>query len=272
MTDRDVPRALTIAGSDSGGGAGIEADLKTFAAFGVYGMAAITSVTAQNTMGVFGVHDLSPDLVAQQIDVVVEDIGVDALKTGMLSNRAIVRTVVDRIAHHTLRNIVIDPVMVSATGHSLLQPDAVEEIKESLLPLALVVTPNIPEAESLTGLAIRTDQEIIEAARAIYQMGPRHVLIKGGHADTHEATDYLFDGEHLVRFSKIRLKTTNLHGTGCTFSAAIAALLAMGHTLPEAVKRAKDYVTEAIRHALPLGKGTGPLNHAWPYTTQREVP
>ena len=258
-----IARVLTIAGSDSGGGAGIEADLKTFTALGVYGMVALTSVTAQNTVGVTAIADLSPELVAAQLDAVASDIGADALKTGMLSHAAIIETVADRIRYHQLSNLVIDPVMVAKSGDALLQPQACACLKEVLLPLAKVVTPNIPEAEALTGLSIATEEAVYEAARRIHAMGPAFVLIKGGHLVGVQATDYLFDGSTFQPYSSERINTRHTHGTGCTYSAAIAAYLGKGFPVAEAVFRAKTYVTGAIRQSFALGAGHGPLNHFW---------
>ncbi|MCH8204634.1 MAG: bifunctional hydroxymethylpyrimidine kinase/phosphomethylpyrimidine kinase [Candidatus Hydrogenedentes bacterium] len=257
------PRVLTIAGSDSGGGAGIEADLKTFTALQVFGMASVTSITAQNTTGVYATHDLPPELVARQIDVVVEDLGVDAAKSGMLSNVAIVEVVADRVSHHRIENYVLDPVMISESGHPLLEQDAIETLKEKLLPLALIVTPNAAECEALSGRAVTDEAGMREAARAIYDLGARHVLVKGGHIEGSEAIDVLYDGSDFEVFSTPRIDTPNTHGTGCTYAAAIAAHLAKGLNIRDAVGAAKEYVTGAIRHAFDLGKGPGPLNHFW---------
>ena len=257
------PRVLTIAGSDSGGGAGIEADLKTFTALQVYGMASLTSITAQNTKGVFATHDLPPELVARQIDVVIEDLGVDAAKSGMLSNAGIVEAVADRVSHHRIENYVLDPVMISESGQPLLEQDAIETLKEKLLPLALIVTPNAAECEALTGRALTDEAGMREAARAIHALGARHVLVKGGHIEGSNAIDVLYDGSEFETFSAPRIDTLNTHGTGCTYAAAIAANLAKGLSLRDAVGAAKEYVTGAIRHAFNLGKGPGPLNHFW---------
>lgn len=263
MSCKAIARALTIAGSDSGGGAGIEADLKTFTALGVYGMAAITSVTIQNTVGVFGVHDLPPETVARQIDVVAEDIGVDAAKTGMLSNAEIVEAAADAIKRNAINVLVVDPVMVAKSGDSLLAPSARQALTDTLLPLAYVVMPNVPEAEAITNMRIASEKDVRQAAERIHALGPRYVLIKGGHLDTPDAVDYLWDGAHMRTFTAPRIQTKNTHGTGCTYSAAITALLARGLDITDAVPRAKEYLTEAIRHSLPLGHGHGPLNHFW---------
>lgn len=259
----NIPRVLTIAGSDSGGGAGIQADLKTCTALGVFGMSAITSITAQNTCGVAAVHDIPVEIVVKQIDMVVEDIGVDAAKTGMLSSAAIVEAVADRIAAHRIEKLVVDPVMVAKSGDALLHQSACESLKTRLVPLAQVITPNIPELEALTGVPPSDRRGIEEAAQRLLRLGCRHVLVKGGHLEGPDATDYLF-GEGADRtFSTPRIDTKNTHGTGCTFSAAIAAYLAKGYEIGDAVEHAKHYLTQAIRNSLALGHGHGPLNHFW---------
>ena len=258
-----VARALTIAGSDSGGGAGIQADLKTFEALGVYGMSAITSITAQNTKQVTGVYDLPPAFVREQIDAVATDIGIDAAKTGMLSNAGIVEAVAEAVRCHGITRLVVDPVMVAKSGDRLLQDEACAALRERLLPQAFMVTPNVPEAEVLSGMRVDTETALREAAVRIHGMGPRFVLMKGGHMDLPEAVDWLYDGQRFESFSAPRIRTRNTHGTGCTYSAAIAAYLALGLEAADAVVRAKAYLTEAIKHALPLGEGHGPLNHGW---------
>ncbi|HLZ25952.1 MAG TPA: bifunctional hydroxymethylpyrimidine kinase/phosphomethylpyrimidine kinase [Chloroflexota bacterium] len=264
MSERGAPwaKALTIAGSDSGGGAGIQADLKTFLALGVFGTSAVTVVTAQNTLGVRSVHEIPTAIVADQIDAVFEDIGVDAAKTGMLSSAAIVVTVAERIRHWRIERLVVDPVMVATSGDRLLKADAVQAIIRELLPLALVLTPNLPEAEVLVGRQLTTDAEIRQAAREIVGMGARNVIMKGGHRQG-DAIDLLFDGHTFHTFAAERIDTPNTHGTGCTLSAAIAAGLARGMDLLDAVGAGKRYVTEAIRHAPPLGGGHGPVAHDW---------
>jgi len=273
MAENRIVRVLTIAGSDSGGGAGIEADLKTFAALGVYGMAAVTAVTAQNTCGVFGVHVLPPETVAQQIDVVAEDIGVDAVaedigvgaaKTGMLANAAIIEAVADCLARNAIETLVVDPVMVAKSGDALLEPAARDALIERLVPRAFLLTPNVPEAEVLSGESIADEADLRRAAERIHGLGPRYVLMKGGHLDTRDAVDHLFDGETFQAFTAPRIDTPNTHGTGCTFSAALAAYLGQGTDVAEAVRRAKAYLTEAIRRSLPLGRGHGPVHHGWP--------
>lgn len=254
-----VPRVLTIAGSDSGGGAGIQADLKTFSVLGAFGMSAITAVTAQNTTGVFTVHEIPPEVVAAQVDAVAEDIGVDAAKTGMLSSAPIVEAVADRLRHHRIEKLVVDPVMVAKSGAPLLRPEAQEALRRQILPLALVVTPNLPEAETLAGRAIRDRESMREAARALRDLGPRAVLVKGGHLPG-DAVDVFYDGEQFEELRAERVPSRHTHGTGCVLSAAIAAYLAHGLAVREAVGRAKGFVTEAIRAGLPLGRGVGPCN------------
>lgn len=259
-----MKRVLTIAGSDSGGGAGIQADLKVFAARGVFGTSALTAITAQNTTGVQGVFELPADFVSQQIDSVMSDIGADAWKTGMLSNAQIIRAVANRARHHGVQRLVVDPVMVAAGGHPLLRPEARDALKQALLPLAYVVTPNHHEAQVLTGLEVRTLDDMRQAAKAIHHMGARHVVVKGGHLPhTADAVDVLYDGQVFTEFSAPRVNTPNTHGTGCTFASAIAAELAKGYGAREAVQRAKAYLTAALKAAINLhiGHGHGPLNH-----------
>jgi len=256
-----IPRALTIAGSDSGAGAGIQADLKTFAALRVYGLSALTAITAQNTQGVYAVQDLPPELIKAQIDAVLEDIGADVAKTGMLSSPAIIEVVAGCVLRWNLR-LVVDPVMVAKSGDPLLQPEAVTTLSTALLPLAEVVTPNLYEAEVLTGQRIETLDDMRTAAQAIYALGPRHVVVKGGHRAA-DPVDVYFDGERFVELRAERISTPHTHGTGCTFSAAIAAFMARGLPVDAAVTGAKDYITEAIRHAPGLGKGHGPIGHFW---------
>jgi hydroxymethylpyrimidine/phosphomethylpyrimidine kinase len=258
-----LPRVLTIAGSDSGGGAGIQADLKTFSALNVYGMSAITAVTAQNTVAVTAVHELPVETVAAQIDAVAEDIGIDAAKTGMLSSAAIVETVASAVERHAIAPLVVDPVMVAKSGDALLAEEAREALVQRLLPLAAWVTPNIPEAEALTGESISTENDMKHAAEAIAQFGSAHVLIKGGHLTGNALVDILFDGKVMHRLESTRIDTPNTHGTGCTYAAAIAAYLAKGLLPLEALHQAKAYLTGAIAHSLDLGQGYGPLDHGW---------
>jgi hydroxymethylpyrimidine kinase / phosphomethylpyrimidine kinase / thiamine-phosphate diphosphorylase len=255
-----VPIALTIAGSDSGGGAGIQADLKTFAALGVYGASVITSVTAQNTLEVAGIHDLPAEFVTLQLDTVMRDLSIDAIKTGMLSNPAIIRAVSERLQFLGVERLVVDPVMVAKGGAALLHKEAEAELIQRLLPLAYVVTPNLGEAEVLAGLPIRTVGEMEQAARRIHAKGARHVVVKGGHLEG-PPVDVLFDGQRFRYFEGKRIETKSLHGTGCTFASAIAAELAMGAEVTEAVGRAKSYITMAIRLAEPIGHGFGPTHH-----------
>jgi len=255
-----VPKALTIAGSDSGGGAGIQADLKTFSAFRVFGMSVLTAVTAQNSVGVSGVHDLPPEFVARQLDAVLDDFGADAVKLGMLSTAGIIHAMAERLAAYRQARIVLDPVMISKSGDPLLQPAARAALLEAMLPLADVVTPNLHEASVLADIPVATEADMEEAARRIHARGPRHVLVKGGHLKD-SATDLLWDGRAFTRFPGPRLSSNNTHGTGCTLSAAIAAGLAHGRPLADAVREAKAYVTAAIREGFPVGHGVGVLRH-----------
>lgn len=259
----DVPRALTIAGSDSGGGAGIQADLKTFQALGVFGTSAITAVTVQNTKGVSGYEELSPELVAAQVRAVVTDIGVDAAKTGMLASAPIIEAVAEAVRETGVPNLVVDPVFVSKHGHPLLREDAVDALRTRILPLATLVTPNLLEASGLVGFEVRTDQDMERAGRAILDLGPGAVLVKGGHREGGDATDLLVTAEGIQPIPGERIDTPHTHGTGCVLSAAICAHLARGLALEEAVVLGKAFVTEAIRAALPLGQGIGPVNPSW---------
>jgi hydroxymethylpyrimidine/phosphomethylpyrimidine kinase len=261
-------RALTIAGSDSGGGAGIQADLKTFTMFGVYGMSALTAITAQNTREVRAVLALPPELVEAQIDAVLEDIGADAAKTGMLANAPIIETVARCVERWRLR-LVVDPVMVAKSGDTLLEPAAISALKDVLLPLAEVVTPNLYEAEMLTGEHIETLDDMREAARSIYALGPRHVVVKGGHRSG-DPVDMYFDGQQFRALRAERIQTPHTHGTGCTFSAAITASIANGLDVQTAIADAKRYITAAIRHAPGLGSGHGPVAHFWDTETGRK--
>ncbi|CAI8013114.1 Hydroxymethylpyrimidine/phosphomethylpyrimidine kinase [Geodia barretti] len=253
---------MTVAGSDSGGGAGVQADLKTFAALGVYGASALTAITAQNTVAVTAVHELPIDLIAAQIEAVVSDIGVDAVKTGMLSSSEIVEVVARELDRHGIKNLVVDPVMIAKSGDPLLRQEAVDSVRTLLVPLACIVTPNVPEAETLTGMKVETDEDMREAARRIIGMGARAVVVKGGHREG-PATDLFYDGTEFVEFTSDRFDTVNTHGTGCTFASATAAGLAQGKSVVEAVAQAKEYVTEAIRNSYPLGQGHGPVHHFW---------
>ena len=255
-----IPRALTVAGSDSGGGAGIQADLKTFSAYRVFGMSVLTAITAQNSVGVQGVVTLPPAFVAVQLESVLSDFGADAAKCGMLATAGIIRAVAAKLKEHRVEKLVVDPLMIATSGDPLLEPDAREALIGEILPLALVVTPNLHEAGALAEMAVTTRDDMEEAARRIAKLGPRHVLVKGGHL-TGEAVDLLFNGREFTAFSAPRIDSANTHGTGCTFSAAIAAGLARGRPLPEAVRDAKAYVTRAIREGFAPGKGAGVLRH-----------
>ena len=254
------PIAMTIAGSDSGGGAGIQADLKTFAALGVYGTSVLTAVTAQNTVGVTGVHEVPVQMISAQIEAVFSDIGADAVKTGMLSSREIIETVARGLVRLRVDRLVVDPVMVAKSGDRLLREDAVDALKQDLLPLATVVTPNIPEAETLAGMQIVSEQDAREAAKKIVGMGANAVVVKGGHLPG-PPVDLLYDGTEFREFKAVRIDTKNTHGSGCTFASAVAAGLAKGMELVDAVGAAKEYVNEAIRYSLEIGRGHGPLNH-----------
>lgn len=252
--------ALTIAGSDCSGGAGIQADIKTISAHGVFAMSVIVSVVAENTSRVIEVGDVPTKIIKAQMDAVFEDIPVDAVKIGMLSTPECMRAVAEKLAQYKPSNVVIDPVMYAKNGCPLMNPDAVESFIAIILPFADLLTPNIPEAEAISGIKINNINDMENAARKIYELGAKNVLIKGGHSSG-EPTDLLYDGKEFIKFSKERINTKNTHGTGCTLSSAIAANLALGAKLDESVAMAKEYVTEAIRHALELGKGNGPTNH-----------
>lgn len=254
--------ALTIATSDSGGGAGIQADLKAMQANGVFAASVLVAVTAQNTREVTDVFAFPPAIIESQIDAVADDLTIGATKTGMLFSSEIIEAVARKIEERDLKPLVVDPVMISKSGFSLLKNEAVATLKELLLPLATVVTPNAHEAGRLAGLEVHTARDAEEAARRIYAMGPEAVLVKGGHLEgEREAVDVLYDGETFRRFTSERIDTLHTHGTGCTYASAIAANLAKGYALPDAVARAKRYVTEAIRHGLPIGGGHGPTHH-----------
>ncbi len=255
--------ALTIAGSDSGGGAGIQADIKSMQANGVYAASVITAITAQNTVAVTQAMDLPVDIIAAQIDAVMEDLPVRAVKTGMLSSVAIIEVVAERLAHYGVGNLVVDPVMISKSGFDLLHPHAMTALRDRMLPLAMVCTPNVQEAMRLTGMSsIRTETDARRAACIIHEMGPRAVLLKGGHLeDETYAIDVLYDGRDFRVYREERIHTKNTHGTGCTYASAIAANLAQGMALNAAVARAKLYVTKAIRAGLSIGAGHGPTDH-----------
>jgi hydroxymethylpyrimidine/phosphomethylpyrimidine kinase len=266
--ERKVTCALTIAGSDSSGGAGIQADLKTFQELGVYGMSAITAVTAQNTIGVHAVYPLSPEAVAEQIHAVGSDIGVDAVKTGMLFSREIILTVAEAIQAFGWTKVVVDPVMIAKGGAALLQEAAIRALTDKLLPVTLVITPNIPEAEKLTGLTILNKMHKQEAARRLAGYGAKYVIIKGGHDSGTDAVDLLFDGRHFTEMASRRIETKHTHGTGCTFSAALAAGLAGGLDIESAMRQAKAFIQAAIADGINIGSGHGPTNH-WAYQRSR---
>jgi hydroxymethylpyrimidine/phosphomethylpyrimidine kinase len=255
-----VPKALTIAGSDSGGGAGIQADLKTFSAFRVFGMSVLTAITAQNSVGVHGVHEVPAAFVRAQLDAVLSDFGADAVKIGMLSSAAITAAVADGLAAHRHGPIVLDPVMIAKSGDALLRPEARQALIERVLPLADVVTPNLHEAGALAGMTVEDEKAMEEAARRIAALGARAVLVKGGHLRD-SATDILWDGARLTRYAAARIDSASAHGTGCTLSSAIAAGLARGRGLDEAIRDAKAYVTAAIREGFAAGRGVGVLRH-----------
>ncbi|MBD0306426.1 MAG: bifunctional hydroxymethylpyrimidine kinase/phosphomethylpyrimidine kinase [Nitrospiraceae bacterium] len=256
-----MKQVLTIAGSDSGGGAGIQADLKAFAANGVYGMSAITAITAQNTEEVTDVFELPVPIIEAQIDAIFDDFDVAAVKTGMLSSPEIVTSVAKMLRPQKVVNLIVDPVMISKTGSSLLKTEAIEALKRDLVPLALVITPNIPEAAHLSGVPIKTLADARQAAKVIHKLGCKYVLIKGGHLLAERGTDLLYDGRFFNVFKGEYIETPHTHGTGCTYASAIAAQLAKGKALPEAVQSAKTYITETIRHSLAIGHGKGPTNH-----------
>lgn len=255
------PVALTIAGSDSGGGAGIQADLKTFSALGVYGLTVLTAITAQNTVGVRAVQEVDTAVIEGQLDAVAEDFVIGALKTGMLSSAGIIEVVAAGIRKHHLRNLVVDPVMVAKSGDRLLREDAVTALREKLMPLADVVTPNLPEAEVLAGFRIHSIADRVRAAETILALGPRAVVVKGGHGDEDPVLDLLVHTGGVEEIRAQRINTSSTHGTGCTFSAAIAGGLASGLNTANAVARARTYLTEALASAPALGHGHGPLNH-----------
>ena len=272
-----IPNVLTIAGTDPSGGAGIQADLKTFSALGAYGMSVMTALVAQNTQGVDRILDLPPDFVAAQIDTLFADVRVDAVKIGMISNAAIASAVAERLRRHRAATVVLDPVMVAKSGDRLLADDAVEAVRDELLPLATLITPNLPEAGVLLDRAPPDTLAAMEdAARELHKLGPRNVLVKGGHLSAETSPDMLFDGDTLSTLSAARVRTKNTHGTGCTLSAAIAALLPQRPSMAAAVAGAKAYLSEALRHrdALHVGRGHGPVHHfhaLWTPERRKEV-
>jgi hydroxymethylpyrimidine/phosphomethylpyrimidine kinase len=251
---------LTIAGSDSCGGAGIQADLKAFSAHGVYGMSVITAVTAQNTQGVFAVQDINPEIIEAQIDAIFQDIQVHGVKIGMVSQIATIKAIANKLKQYMPMNVVVDPVMISKSGYDLLQPEAKATLIDELIPLADLITPNLPEAEAIIKMKIETVEEMKIAAEKIHEMGVKNVLIKGGHLK-HRAVDILFDGTEFTFYESKRIDTKNTHGTGCTLSSSITANLGKGLDIRTAVEASKDYITTAIEHSIELGKGVGPTNH-----------
>ncbi|HCW53294.1 MAG TPA: bifunctional hydroxymethylpyrimidine kinase/phosphomethylpyrimidine kinase [Clostridium sp.] len=254
-------RALTIAGSDSCGGAGIQADLKSFQANGVYGMSAITAVTVQNTMGVFGIQDMSPEIIEGQLNAIFEDIRVDAIKIGMVSKIESIKAISRALRKvSNLPKIVLDPVMISTSGYNLLSKDAKDTLVKELFPLAELITPNLPEAEEILGCKIETVEEMKDATKKLMELGTKSVLVKGGHLKD-DATDLLYDGKEFILLPQEKIDTVNTHGTGCTLSSAIAANLAKGMNMKDAVIEGKKYITSAIKHGFKLGKGVGPTNH-----------
>ena len=260
MRNYKIP-TLTIAGSDSSGGAGVQADLKTFSAIGTYGMSVITAITAQNTQGVFLVEDLSKEIIESQINVVFEDIEPAAVKIGMVSSPGIIHTIVNTLKKYNPKYLVVDPVMISKSGYSLLKPEAKKSLIEELIPMAYIITPNTPEAEEITGIEINNVDDMREAGRKILEeLGPKYVLMKGGHLEG-DAVDVLIGNDTFEIYKQERLDRKNTHGTGCTLSSAITSHLALGYDIVEAVKLSKEYITEAIRHSFDIGKGVGPVNH-----------
>ncbi len=255
-----IPKSMTIAGSDSGGGAGIQADLKTFAAFGVYGTSVITAITAQNTNRVTGIQAVEVELITSQYEAVLEDIGTNSIKIGMLFNAQIVDAVAKMLKRNNPGNIVLDPVMISKSGDNLLRSDCIDVLRSELIPLATVVTPNIPEGEELTGIKIVDKDSMIEAAKSIIEMGAQSVIMKGGHMSG-DPVDYFFDGQNSIELVSKRIDTKNTHGTGCTFSSAVAANLALGNDLEESTRIAQSYVYDSIDPDFDIGSGHGPLNH-----------
>lgn len=261
-----MKKVLTIAGSDSCGGAGIQADLKSFSANGVYGMSVITAVTAQNTQGVFAVQDMDEEIIKAQMDAIFTDISVDAVKIGMVSKISTIEAISEKLLEYKPQNIVLDPVMISKSGYSLLKPESKTALISKLIPLATIITPNLPEAEEIlkevgsTITSINTVEDMEKAAKEIYKLGCKNVFLKGGHLEG-EAIDILYDGNECTYFSSERIPTKNTHGTGCTISSAIAANLAQEYSVKDSIEKAKEYITIAIRHSLDIGKGVGPTNH-----------
>lgn len=262
MNCRKIKTVLTIAGSDSSGGAGIQADLKTMLANGVYGMSAITALTAQNTMGVTAISEVTPEFLGQQIDAVFTDIFPDAVKTGMVANAKLIEVIAERLSLYKVGNIVVDPVMIATSGARLISEEAIAVLKEKLLPMATVITPNIPEAEVLSGIKISDKADMKKSADLINKTYGCAVLLKGGHS-INDANDLLYENGEMMWFEGVRIDNPNTHGTGCTLSSAIASNLAKGYDLTQSVRLAKEYISGALSAMLDLGKGSGPLNHAY---------
>ena len=263
MRNYKIP-TLTIAGSDSSGGAGVQADLKTFSAIGTYGMSVITAITAQNTQGVFLVEDLSEEVIRKQIEVVFEDIEPAAVKIGMVSSPVIISSIVETLKRYNPKYLVVDPVMISKSGYYLLKPEAKKSLIEELIPMAYIITPNTLEAEEISGMNIETVDDMREVGEKILELGPKYVLMKGGHLDG-DAVDVLIGKDTFEIFKQERLDRKNTHGTGCTLSSAITSHLALGYDINEAVRLSKEYITEAIRHSFDIGKGVGPVNHFYKF-------
>ena len=265
MRNYKIP-TLTIAGSDSSGGAGVQADLKTFSAIGTYGMSVITAITAQNTQGVFLVEDLSKEIIEKQIEVVFEDIEPKAVKIGMVSNAEIINTIVKTLRRYNPEYLVVDPVMISKSGYSLLKPEAKKSLIEELIPMAYIITPNTPEAEEITGIKINNVDDMREVGEKILELGPKYVLMKGGHLEG-DAVDVLIGKYTFEIYKQERLDRKNTHGTGCTLSSAITSHLALGYDIKEAITFSKEYITEAIRHSVDMGQGVGPVNHFYKFNS-----
>lgn len=255
-----MKNVLTIAGSDSCGGAGIQADLKTFSAHGVYGMSVITAITVQNTQGVFGVQDVDTNIIRKQIQVIYEDIEVSAVKIGMTSKISSIETIAEELRKFNAKNIVVDPVMISKSGFDLLRPESKKALVEKLVPLATIITPNLHEASVMLNRKIENIEQMVDAAKELFNLGAKNVLVKGGHL-SEEAVDVLFDGKEIFYFNSERIDTKNTHGTGCTLSSSIASNLALGFDIATAVKKSKEYITTAIKHSFSIGKGVGPTHH-----------
>lgn len=263
MRNYKIP-TLTIAGSDSSGGAGVQADLKTFSAIGTYGMSVITAITAQNTQGVFLVEDLSEEIIRKQIEVVFEDIEPAAVKIGMVSSPGTIAAIVETLKRYNPKYLVVDPVMISKSGYYLLKPEAKKSLIEELIPMAYIITPNTLEAEEISGMKIETVDDMREVGEKILELGPKYVLMKGGHLEG-DAVDVLIGKDTFEIFKQERLDRKNTHGTGCTLSSAITSHLALGYDIKEAVRLSKEYITEAIRHSFDIGKGVGPVNHFYKF-------